>query len=1094
MASSQHDQFANRHPPRPQLQSQHSTSVPSTPYQLPIDLRRTTRSPSPHRSLANQSPQSVASEARRHVAPQRLPVVCKYEVGSEKPRRRMPYIDAARERLDPPREPPKKTLDPEQEKKLEGDMRTLYDRLQDRKEGQRAELVQKLGRIMREEWPDGNIQVAVFGSSGNLLSSSDSDVDICVTTSLKDLESMHSLAMLLDSHGMKSVLCRAAAKVPIVKCWDPELQLACDINVNNTLALENTRMIKTYVQMDQRVRILAKVVKHWTKQRILNDAAYGGTISSYTWICMIINFLQRRSPPILPSLQKIPNIVRSTVNGQPSRFADDLEALKGYGDYNDDSYATLLFDFFKHYGYEFDFAPNVISVREGRDYTRKEKGWTDKHMPEAHCRLAVEEPFNTGRNLGNSADEYSWHGIHLEIRRAFDLLKENKSLDEVCQQYEFPPETSMKSDFVIPSSNKPKPVLTRSASQSGRSNDSGGSGRRKNGPRNNSAQRASNRRASSGASFNAPRGFVHSPVLNGLPDHFPKQNANLHEQLFQQWQYLQAQQDALRNQLLAQQASQQAQAHAQARAGDLAGINPPHQRPQFLPGGLPNGQQVAPAPQTAPLQSGFINYPYTPRFHPPSPMQQQQAQRSREGTITNPSSPSMAAAMPALRRQIHRATLPDGSNGSIRSQSQPGRSFPNQGFLQIAPFDLSTMPNGLQNLRMAQPLGAMPNGHMQFANMPTMRHATQMPTTETAVPKEYVGFYIGQSPQLGLQYANVGHMQVPNMPALQNPPQKQRRVTPDLMPPPPPKDRHSSRSPSPLSHLRSYSTTGDLRAANGQGAAAARSQLSFGSAAPVLVSTPVRSPVGDGGPIIANGSNPPVLPRPAQRPNGLVNGDAPVPGSRTEQPRAQTLPLRVMDEAATESTGSEKPLASPHVAPSPRIRTSPQLQLVPNGTAHHSNGINEQYPELLPVSAQPLLSPVAELRTPSPTHQRLFEPHSSPSRVRTNGISPIVPLTNGKGYAQRTENCAPTAKSPITNGVKAKSPTTATIDKRKPLPNSMAPPPPPTPLDEPHEPAQDKNPWQPVTSRKGHKKSKSAANAGSPREGMPSDISERKGG
>ena len=79
---------------------------------------------------------------------------------------------------------------------------------------------------------------------------------------------------------MDKVVCRAAAKVPIVKCWDPELQLACDINVNNPLALENTRMIKTYVQLDDRVRPLAKIIKHWTTQGLLNDA---GKIPRVTW-------------------------------------------------------------------------------------------------------------------------------------------------------------------------------------------------------------------------------------------------------------------------------------------------------------------------------------------------------------------------------------------------------------------------------------------------------------------------------------------------------------------------------------------------------------------------------------------------------------------------------------------------------------------------------------------------------------------------------------------------------------------------------------------------------------------------------------------
>lgn len=67
-------------------------------------------------------------------------------------------------------------------------------------------------------------------------------------------------------------MCVNHAKVPIVKIWDPELQLACDMNVNNTLALENTRMIKTYVEIDERVRPLAMIIKYWTRKRILNDA------------------------------------------------------------------------------------------------------------------------------------------------------------------------------------------------------------------------------------------------------------------------------------------------------------------------------------------------------------------------------------------------------------------------------------------------------------------------------------------------------------------------------------------------------------------------------------------------------------------------------------------------------------------------------------------------------------------------------------------------------------------------------------------------------------------------------------------------------
>lgn len=75
-----------------------------------------------------------------------------------------------------------------------------------------------------------------------------------------------------NSGGMEKVVCIAAAKVPIVKIWDPELGLACDMNVNNTLALENTRMVRTYVEIDPRVRQLAMMIKYWTRRRIVNDA------------------------------------------------------------------------------------------------------------------------------------------------------------------------------------------------------------------------------------------------------------------------------------------------------------------------------------------------------------------------------------------------------------------------------------------------------------------------------------------------------------------------------------------------------------------------------------------------------------------------------------------------------------------------------------------------------------------------------------------------------------------------------------------------------------------------------------------------------
>ena len=71
---------------------------------------------------------------------------------------------------------------------------------------------------------------------------------------------------------MQDIICVSGAKIPIVKMVDPESKLLCDMNINSTEALENTRLIKTSVEIDPRVRPLAMIIKHWTKRRIVNDA------------------------------------------------------------------------------------------------------------------------------------------------------------------------------------------------------------------------------------------------------------------------------------------------------------------------------------------------------------------------------------------------------------------------------------------------------------------------------------------------------------------------------------------------------------------------------------------------------------------------------------------------------------------------------------------------------------------------------------------------------------------------------------------------------------------------------------------------------
>jgi DNA polymerase sigma len=71
----------------------------------------------------------------------------------------------------------KSSLSEEDEGKLMSDIQELYAQLLPTQEIEikRKKLVQKLERLFNEEWPGHDIRVHLFGSSGNLLCSDDSD-------------------------------------------------------------------------------------------------------------------------------------------------------------------------------------------------------------------------------------------------------------------------------------------------------------------------------------------------------------------------------------------------------------------------------------------------------------------------------------------------------------------------------------------------------------------------------------------------------------------------------------------------------------------------------------------------------------------------------------------------------------------------------------------------------------------------------------------------------------------------------------------------------------------------------------------------------
>ena len=464
---------------------------------------------------------------------------------------------------------------------------------------------------------------------------------------------------------------------------------------------------------------------------------------------MIINFLQARSPhKILPTLQQKPHERRADTQGNVPAFDDDLDSFRGFGSPNKESIADLLFGFFRRYGHEIDYEKNVISVREGSLIAKESKGW---HQLQNN-RLCVEEPFNTGRNLANTADDTSVRGIHLELRRAFDLICEGK-LDECCEQYIVPEveETPNPNIFVRPTP-QPLPTLSRSHSQSRRSSKSSGSNGHVNGAgkagsagSKSRAISASGRRASSAAASQKQMLYP-SPVLNGYP--VQNDGAHLHEQLNHHYQLLQAQEAQLRLQMF-----QKAQLTASGKSSA-----PSPRAPRGNAEGPRRNSNIEAPPFSAPLRSVQQNY-----YYPAAATQHRNVAPSPSSAIsqntTNPPSPLILSDRPLAtdtRQGLHRSVLTANPNGPMRSRSQP--PLPAEFMLgprpvhmpAAAPHQAGFVQNGLvgfASLKDYQDAWAQQNAERVAAGLNASESPAVMPLQgdafyEDRFSQEHMGYYV----------------------------------------------------------------------------------------------------------------------------------------------------------------------------------------------------------------------------------------------------------------------------------------------------------------------------------------------------------------
>ncbi|TRY95893.1 hypothetical protein DNTS_021414 [Danionella cerebrum] len=229
-------------------------------------------------------------------------------------------------------------------------------------------------------------KVLLTGSSLNGFGSRSSDADLCLVieegSANQRKDAMYVLSQVRKllyklSYVEKPQLIRA--KVPIIKFSDRFSGIEFDLNFNNTIGIRNTFLLRTYAYVEKRVRPIIFVIKEWASHHCINDASRG-TLSSYTLVLMILNYLQTLPEPVIPCLQMDypecfdPKMEIDYVPCGPSNIPNFVSK-------NQSSLGNLFLGFLRYYATIFKWDKHVISVREARAFPKtNSKEWRDKFI------------------------------------------------------------------------------------------------------------------------------------------------------------------------------------------------------------------------------------------------------------------------------------------------------------------------------------------------------------------------------------------------------------------------------------------------------------------------------------------------------------------------------------------------------------------------------------------------------------------------------------------------------------------------------------------------------------------------------------------
>ncbi|XP_034008612.1 poly(A) RNA polymerase, mitochondrial isoform X1 [Trematomus bernacchii] len=207
------------------------------------------------------------------------------------------------------------------------------------------------------------------------------------------------------------------ARCPLVRFTHQPSGFQCDLTANNRVAMKSTELLYLYGELDPRVRHLVFTVRCWAQAQGITKSIPGAWISNFSLTVMVLFFLQRRNPPIIPTLEHLRDLAgpedKSVIEDNDCTFVSDFSKIQLES--NTETLEQLLCEFFEFYA-SFSFKTLSINIRKGREQNKP-----------VGDPLHIQNPFETTLNVSKNVNTTQLGRFVALCQESSWLIQQNKT-------------------------------------------------------------------------------------------------------------------------------------------------------------------------------------------------------------------------------------------------------------------------------------------------------------------------------------------------------------------------------------------------------------------------------------------------------------------------------------------------------------------------------------------------------------------------------------------------------------------------------------------------------------------------------------------